>query len=260
MDTNRNKILGLKDVVSKANENLEQIKSLLNASGQTSEETSNYFKQINDKLPLISDQINHLQNAIKSSKDLVNSQKEQLININNEVNSDLTRLQTIIQNINDRINKLNNYSELKDQKEVLNEISNNLSEITNIVNGNITSLENSNQDILSDIADKFKEIIPNVANEENKIKQLEETNNVIDKATIAQLNELQNELNLAIGTLSNNFYTNSSNIITARANLLNSELDKVSTMLELTRIIQPQLQFIAGIGSASADNAASNAD
>ena len=71
---------------------------------------------------------------------------------------------------------------------------------------------------------------------------------------------MQNELNLAIGTLSNNFYTNSSNIITARANLLNSELDKVSTMLELTRIIQPQLQFIAGIGSASADKAASNAD
>lgn len=263
IDTNRSKILSIKDVVGTAKADLESIQDFINTSAENSENLKEYIYSMKNDLPIITDQINDLQKATESSKDLVNENKNNLNTINNDINSNIIELQSLAKKIDNSLGNIKLSSEAKDKiNKDLDEVYNYIDEMKNKVDISIKEInkinEHLNNENLNKLVDKLGNLNNILSNEKNSTVELKKiVNNGTGELTkkIDAIIKVNDEVMNNITIISNNYYKNSSNIINNLSKEYTNNLDTLSSILETSKIIVPQLNALANYGIASSNEA-----
>lgn len=270
LDNNRSKILGIKDVVSTAKIDLESIQGFIKSSSENSEDLKEYIYSMQDDLPIIIEQINDLQKATESTKDLVNENKNNLNTINNDINNNIIELQALSKKIDSALSNIKVSTETKDEiNKNLDEAYNYINEMQSIINISIKeinkinkNLNNENLNSLITELNNLNNILSNQKNSINELKKLvndgaaeEELYKKID--TVIKIND---EVMNSIVIISNNYYKNNSNIINNITKEYIASLDTLNSILENSKIIVPQLNALANYGIASSNESIADAE
>ncbi|MBB6714886.1 YhgE/Pip domain-containing protein [Clostridium gasigenes] len=265
LDNTSVKVLGLKNVVDTANENLINIKGYIDSSSKNAQDLSKYIASIKNDLPLITDQINNLQNVTEASKKLVTETKSNLATVNGNINGDIMQLQVVSQKVDTLLKNIKNpltpeyeinksIKQLESYKETLETlVDSTIKEVqginSTINNEHLNSLVASLNNIKEELAQE-EVALNNLKNEFNKGEISDKKSRDID--SVIKIND---ELINRISKVSNEFYKSGTATINNIASITNSRLDELNLILETTKIIVPQLNALANYGIASSNEA-----
>lgn len=263
LQTDKAKILQLKDTVTQASNNIEDIKGIIVKANSNSESLQSYLSGVKTTLPKITEQINSLQNATEANKSLVLSTNQSVNKTATDINNDLIQLQAINQQTQlllSTLKQMNTTSSTSDLMNIINELSNPLNTANNLIDADIKSLDSINQSYpnsqLTHLISLFKDLKGLITNEQTKITAVktlldngaskESINTAID-----QISALNNEVTNDLVNISNNFYSEGLKVFNNLSDNLTGSLDNANAILESTKVIVPQLNALANYGIAS---------
>lgn len=263
LQTDKAKILQLKDTVTQASNNIEDIKGFIAKANSNSESLQSYLTSVKNKLPKITEQINSLQNATEANKSLVLSTKQSINSTAATINNDLIQLQSINQQAQSLLSTLKQMSSTSNTSDLIsriNELSNPLNTANHLIDANIKSLEAVNQSYpnsaFTQLISMFNNLKGLITAEETKINGVKALlDNGASRESIGsaidQISNLNNEASQGLVNISNNFYSGGLNVLNNLSDTLTSSLDNANSVLESTKIIVPQLNALANYGIAS---------
>ncbi|AET68213.1 YhgE/Pip-like protein [Desulfosporosinus orientis DSM 765] len=265
LQTDKAKILQLRDTVTQASNNIEDIKGFIAKANSNAESLQSYLNSVKNTLPKLNEQINSLQNVAEANKSLILATKQSINTIESNINNDLIQLQTINQQSQTLLSTLKSMSaasSTSDLVSIINQISAPLSSAANLIDADIKSLELLNQSYpnkaftqLISLLDDLKRLITAEETKVNGLKTL--LDNGASRESIAsaidQISALNNQVSDNLSRIFNNFYSVSTNVLNNLANNLTGSMDNSDAILEATRIIIPQLNALANYGIASSE-------
>lgn len=270
LDTNKSKILGLKDVIATACIDLNKIQEHISDTSKDASELSSYLNTVRNDLPKLTKQIKDLQGATESSKEITVSIRDSLLELNGNINTDIIEMNNLNEKIANNLKKLlNDKLTPIDKEKILEDINQSISLITTITNYNIkliTNIENNlvdtnlgglnnNLNKIVQIINDFQNEVINLQNQINSTTNSDELKELIDK-----LDKKNQELFKAITDLSDEFYTSSADIINNTTKVIDNTLDNLNSVLQTTENFVPQLNALATLGIATSNEASVDAE
>ncbi|EJO5349475.1 YhgE/Pip domain-containing protein [Clostridium botulinum] len=274
LEKNKSKILGIKSSLQSANKSIGEIKNIVDDAGKDSESLKKYLNDTTDKLPLITDQINNLQKTIESSKNILNETEQNLNNVAKNINNDIINRQNTnnkIENILKDLKEFNNITSKNSQMiKLIDEASKLCDSINTGINGTIKSLEIINilrpNEKINQLINNLEDLKVKVNSQKDKLAELknkistsnakkEDINAVIDSILL-----LNDDINKSITNTSNVFYDQTTMIIENTSKGLNNRLDTANEILDVTKLIIPQLKGLGNVGVGTSDAALKNGE
>ncbi|AFM43199.1 YhgE/Pip-like protein [Desulfosporosinus acidiphilus SJ4] len=272
LQTNKAKILQLKDTVTQASTNVEAIQGFIDKANSNSESLQGYLKSVQNTLPKINDQISSLQNATEANKSLVLSTKQSINNTAADLNNDLIQLEAINQQTQlllSTLKETNAASNTGDLINIINQLSDPLNRAINLTDADIQSLEAINQSYpnssLAQLINLLNGLKGLMNDEETKITALKGLlDNSSSKEAVSsaldQISALNQEIANDLVTITNDFYSADLKVFNNLEDNLTSSLDNIDAVLESTKVIVPQLNALANYGIASSELSVQEAD
>lgn len=272
MQTDKAKILQMKDTVTQAGNNIEGIKGFIIKANSNSESLQSYLNSVKNTLPKITEQIDSLQNATEANKSLVLSTKQSINKTATDINNDLIQFQAINQQTQlllSTLKQMNTTSSTSNLINIINELSNPLSSSNNLIDADIKSLESINQSYqnnqMTNLISLLEGLKGLITDEETKITALKTLlNNGASKESISslidQISALTNEISNDLVNISNAFYSVGLKVLNNLSDNLTGSLNNTSAILESTKVIVPQLNALANYGIASSKLSVKEAD
>ncbi len=272
LQTDKAKILQMKDTVTQAGNNIEDIKGFIIKANSNSESLQSYLNSVKNTLPKITEQIDSLQNATEANKSLVLSTKQSINKTATDINNDLIQLQAINQQTQlllSTLKQMNTTSSTSNLINIINELSNPLSSSNNLIDADIKSLESINQSYhnrqITNLISLLEGLKGLISDEETKITALKTLlNNSASKESISssidQISALNNEISKDLVNLSNTFYSVGLKVLNNLSDNLTGSLNNTNAILESTKVIVPQLNALANYGIASSKLSVKEAD
>jgi YhgE/Pip N-terminal domain/YhgE/Pip C-terminal domain len=263
LQTDKAKILQLKDTVTQASNNIEDIKGFIVKANSNSESLQSYLNSVKNTLPKITNQINSLQNATEANKSLVSATKQSIDKTATDINNDLIQLQAINQQTQlllSTLKQMSTTSSTSDLINIINELSKPLNTANNLIDADIKSLESINQSYpnsqLTHLISLLKDLKGLITDEQTKITAVKTLiDNGASKESISslidQISALNNEVSNDLTNISNNFYSVGLKVLNNLSDNLTDSLDNANAILESTKVIVPQLNALANYGIAS---------
>lgn len=296
LKTDKPQILQLKDTMTEANNNIEDVKKYISEANSSSSNLQQYLNEVKTTLPKLTEQINSLQKTTEQSKVLVLSTKQAITSTENDLNNDINQMQatnkqieTLLTNLkntnnetsNDNLSSNKNNSTNSSPTNNINNSSNNniinvatnnnsttnINQLNNLndsllntINADIENLNaiyktnpNNNISTLIDSLKTLNGLISAQKNNSSQLKTLLSGNSSKDSinSAIDNLSSINNEVSMGIINVSNNFYSNTSQILNIMSNSLAANLDNIDSVLEFTKVIVPQLNALANYGISS---------
>ncbi|EJP6474052.1 YhgE/Pip domain-containing protein [Clostridium botulinum] len=260
LEKNKPQILEVKSNLNLANKNIGQVKSIIGDASKDSEKLQQYLKDVQGKLPLITDSINNLQDATEASKKLISETEQNLNNISRDINNDSTEIESInnkiedillnIKNLNDGSNNVEMIKLIDEASKLCDSINTNIDatikslEIVNILNPNIST---------NNLINTLKNLKEKVNTKKNKLVELKSrisANN--DKKSINQIIDsiisLNDNINNSMKNVSNIFYNDVTIAISNTSKRLDNGLTTANDILDTTKLIVPQLKALSNLG------------
>lgn len=272
LQTDKAKILQMKDTVTQAGNNIEDIKGFIIKANSNSESLQSYLNSVKNTLPKITEQIDSLQNATEANKSLVLSTKQSINKTATDINNDLIQLQAINQQTQlllSTLKQMNTTSSTSNLINIINELSNPLSSSKNLIDADIKSLESINQSYhnsqITNLISLLEGLKGLIIDEETKITALKTLlNNSASKESISssidQISALNNEISDDLVNISNTFYSGGLKVLNNLSDNLTGSLNNTNAILESTKVIVPQLNALANYGIASSKLSVKEAD
>ena len=272
LQTDKAKILQMKDTVTQAGNNIEDIKGFIIKANSNSESLQSYLNSVKNTLPKITEQIDSLQNATEANKSLVLSTKQSINKTATDINNDLIQLQAINQQTQlllSTLKQMNTTSSTSNLINIINELSNPLSSSNNLIDADIKSLESINQSYhnrqITNLISLLEGLKGLIIDEETKITALKTLlNNSASKESISssidQISALNNEISDDLVNISNTFYSGGLKVLNNLSDNLTGSLNNTNAILESTKVIVPQLNALANYGIASSKLSVKEAD
>lgn len=265
LESNKPKIIELKDALSSTYANLEKIESYLNDTNKHTNKLKDYLNNTKENLPKITQQINSLQSVVNSSKNLISITQNSVNNLSQDLNNNMSSLNDLNTRIQDEINNLkilnNSLSNENMQKNiellkklisptesVIDKTINNLKKLNNIKNtNNIKIMINSLQEL--------KSILNLENNKLNSIETLIKNGNAKEKVNeqFNYLSDFSNSFNNKLNLINNTFTYDVTNVLNSVSNSLISNSDNINNILESINVIVPQLSSISTFGISTSD-------
>lgn len=265
LESNKPKIIELKDALSSTYTNLEKIESYLNDTNKHTNKLKDYLNNTKENLPKITQQINSLQSVVNSSKNLISITQNSVNNLSQDLNNNMSSLNDLNTRIQDEINNLkilnNSLSNENMQKNiellkklisptesVIDKTINNLKKLNNIKNtNNIKIMINSLQEL--------KSILNLENNKLNSIETLIKNGNAKKKVNeqFNYLSDFSNSFNNKLNLINNTFTYDVTNVLNSVSNSLISNSDNINNILESINVIVPQLSSISTFGISTSD-------
>ena len=272
LQTDKAKILQMKDTVTQAGNNIEDIKGFIIKANSNSESLQSYLNSVKNTLPKITEQIDSLQNATEANKSLVLSTKQSIDKTATDINNDLIQLQAINQQTQlllSTLKQMNTTSSTSNLINIINELSDPLRSSNNLIDADIKSLESINQGYqnsqLTNLISLLEGLKGLISDEETKITALKTLlNNGASKESISssidRISALNNEISKDLVNLSNTFYSVGLKVLNNLSDNLTGSLNNTNAILESTKVIVPQLNALANYGIASSKLSVKEAD
>ncbi|WP_088228956.1 YhgE/Pip domain-containing protein [Desulfosporosinus sp. FKB] len=265
IQTNKAKILQIKDTLTQAGSDLEAIRGFIAKANTNSEALQGYLKTVKTNLPQITAQINNLQSASEANKSLVLSTKQAINNTATEINNDLIQLEAINQQNQQLLSTLKQMAATSDAGNlatIIDELSSPLNSAANLIDADINSLESINKNYpnssISQLISMLKDLKGLVSDEKTKVNALKTLlSNGVSQASlnsaIDQAAALNQEIANNLVPITNNFYSAGLKVFNNLSDNLTSGLDNINTILESTKVIVPQLNALANYGIAGSE-------
>ncbi|ODA42904.1 YhgE/Pip domain-containing protein [Desulfosporosinus sp. BG] len=272
LQSDKAKILDLRDTVTQASNNIEDIQGFIAKANSNSKALQSYLYSVKNTLPKLNEQINSLQNAAEANKSLILATKQSFNTTESNINNDLIQLQAINQQSQTLLSALKSMSaasSTSDLVSIINQMSDPLSSAANLIDVDIKSLELLNQSHpnnaftqLISLLDDLKGLITAEETKVNGLKALLDngaSREAIGSA-IDQISALNNQVSDDLSRIFNNFYAVSSNVLNNLSNNLTEGMNNSDAILESTRVIIPQLNALANYGIAGSKLSVSEAN
>lgn len=271
LQTNKSEIFQIRDSMSYTSENIDKTIKLINDAGDDAGSLGNYLYTVKNTLPVLSNQIESLQSATASGKELIGITQSALNSLLTNCKNNVMEIQVINsknQMLIAELKNINNFSSRNQLKEKSSEYSSNLNKMDKIDNGAMTysgvidSLK-SGKDISKIVnkLDKNNELVKAQRNILNSISKSidsgassKDINGLLDS-----LSQVSNEVTSNLIQLSNSFYSEGVSAVNTTSNKLMDKSNMSNNILEGTRIIIPQLNALASFGIASTEVASKQA-
>ncbi|AAK80532.1 putative membrane protein [Clostridium acetobutylicum] len=253
---NKSNIIQLKDTINEASKNLINTQNYIQTANKSSQDISSYLSKLQGTLPKLTDQINNLQNAAQSSKNLISATKQTLITTSSDLNNDMVEIQAEngqFQGILSGMKNTTSYSNLEQLNSINNSLDSNLKSTIN----NLQAISKTNTiPNANSIIGYLQNADALAANTKNSLSQLKSSidNNAPKDAINSQIDSisaLSNELSNDMLNISNGFYSSVLPLLNNMGDNLNGNLTNISTLLESTKVLIPQLDALANYGKAT---------
>lgn len=288
LKTDKPQIIQLKDIMTEANNNIEDVKKYILEANSSSTSLQQYLNEVKTTLPKLTEQINSLEKTTEQSKALVLSTKQTITSTESDLDNDVNQMQatnkqiesllTNLKNINNEgnnnttntsnnnsnnigsANNTNNAGINNNPTDNINQLNNLNDSLLNTINTdieNLNAIDKTNpNNYISTLVDSLKTLNGQIATEKNNSSQLKtlfSNNSSKDSinSVIDQLSSLNDEISMTTVNVSNNFYSNTSQALNIMSNNLTANLDNIDSVLEFTKVIVPQLNALANYGISS---------
>ena len=267
LQTNKAEIFQIRDAMNYTSENIDKTIKLINDSTDHAVSLEDYLYKVKNTLPVLSNQIENLQSATVSGKELIGITQSALNNCKNNV-MEIQVINSKNQMLIAELKNINNSSIRNQLKEKSSEYSSNLNKMDKISNGAMTysgvidSLK-SGKDISKIVnkLDKNNELVKAQRNILNSISKSidsgspsKDINGLLDS-----LSQVSNEVTANLIQLSNSFYSEGVSAVNITSNKIMDKSSMANNILEGTKIIIPQLNALASFGIASTEVASKQA-
>ncbi|MDQ7093639.1 YhgE/Pip domain-containing protein [Desulfosporosinus sp. PR] len=272
LQTDKAKILQLRDTVTQASDDIAQIQGFITKANSNAAALQSYLNSVKNTLPKLNEQITGLQNAVEANKSLILATKQGINSIETNLNNDLIQLQTInqqSQTLLSTLKSLNAAANSGDFAGIINQISAPLSSASDLVGAEIKSLELLNQSYpnqaFTQLISLLNDLQGLITAEETKVNALKTlldngaSEEAIDSA-IDQISELNNQVSGDLSQVFSNFYSLSSDALNNLADNLSGSMDNSDAVLASTRVIIPQLNALTNYGIAGSELSVSEAN
>lgn len=272
VEDNKPKILEIKDVITSTNNNLQSVKDHIATANKNTKSFETYLYQVKNDLPLITNQIDSLQQVTNASKGLITSTQQDLSTLSNNLSNDVIELQSINNNIQSSLNKLrdkNNEFSPENANKVLDDMDTMVDILKSITDRNIENLEAINgalgSPILDDITDIFRNIQSSLVDQKNRIEDVRtainkgETKENINMA-IDALTEANTKVSNSIGNLSNRFFDSGLNVLNSLGDQVSGGMNIIDSVLNGVRGVVPRLTALTNFGISTSKLASDQAD
>ncbi len=271
LQTNKGEIFQIRDALGYTSENIDKTIKLINDAGDDAISLENYLYTVKNNLPVLSNQIESLQSATASGKELIGITQSALNSLLTNCKNNVMEIQMINsknQMLIAELKNINNSSSRNQLKEKASEYGSNLNKMEKLKDSAmayssvIDSLK-SGKDISKIVnkLDKNNELVKAQRNILNSISKSidsgvpsKDINELLDS-----LSQLSNEVTANLIQLSNIFYSEGVLAINNTSNKLMDKSTLANNILEGTKIIIPQLNALASFGIASTEVASKQA-
>lgn len=254
-------ILQLKNVIASTNNSIGNIEKNINSSTANVNELSSYLNNVQNNLPKITNQINSLQQVTAASQALIQSTKNTVSNVNNDVNSNISQMQNTNSQLQSFIGSLKELNTTASNDESMVAIINNAisanQKISGIVGSNIGLLQGVNgilqNNSLNGLIGQLQQTQKQLTEQQNQLGTLKtnvENKEPSDKiaASLNNISNVSNGLTSDITGFASNFSTNSTATINGLSDNLNLTLNNVNSILDTSKAIVPQLKALTNMG------------
>ncbi|WP_040328623.1 YhgE/Pip domain-containing protein [Clostridium ihumii] len=263
VDNNKPKILELKDVMTSTSNNIAAIKNHVQNASENNKSLESYLNTVKNDLPLMTNQINNLQQVTQSSKELISSTQKSLTNLSNNLSNDIIEMQNINNSIQSSLNDLRssvNDMSLDNARKALDNMWDLVDSLQDIVDRKIDDIEALNDiigsPVLDEIGDLFRNIQSMLKDQKTRIEKIREA---LDKneakeninTLISMLSETNSNISNKIGNLSNKFFASGLNVLNSLGDQVSSGMDVANSMLDGVRGIVPGLSAVTNFGISS---------
>lgn len=260
LKVDKSNILQLRDTISQASGDISNIQKFIGEANTNSENLQQYLGSLKATLPKITEQINSLQKATESSKDLVLSTKETVNNTGNNINNDVIQMQSINQQsqvLLDNLKVINNSSSNDNLMNIINQLITHYDSLDRIVDTDIKDLQAINSIKSHKEISKLIDSLNNLKTKISEVKaKLTELKNLVDNkasrdtinAQITQLSAVSNQVTEQTAAISNSFYKDVLPVLKGISDSLVLSIDNLNYLLEGTKVIVPQLNALANFG------------
>ena len=263
VDNNKPKILELKDVMTSTSNNIAAIKNHVQNASENNKSLESYLNTVKNDLPLMTNQINNLQQVTQSSKELISSTQKSLTNLSNNLSNDIIEMQNINNSIQSSLNDLRssvNDMSLDNARKALDNMWDLVDSLQDIVDRKIDDIEALNDiigsPVLDEIGDLFRNIQSMLKDQKTRIEKIREA---LDKnetkeninTLISMLSETNSNISNKIGNLSNKFFASGLNVLNSLGDQVSGGMDVANSMLDGVRGIVPGLSAVTNFGISS---------
>lgn len=264
LEKNKPEILQVRSSLASANKNIGEVKNIIDKASKDSENHQQYLKDVKNKMPLITDEIDSLKKAMESSKGLVNETEQNLDSIAKNVNNDIMDIENMnnkVQDILINLKQFNNSSNNKETLKLIDEATTLCDSININIDAAIKSLQTVNSfrpnGVLSKLIGDLETLKGKISTQKDKILNAKSKINGLnkDKNNLNQFIDsillLNGDINNNIKNTSNAVYNDVTTVIGTISRELRGGLDTADDILDTTKLLVPQLKALANYGSGT---------
>jgi putative membrane protein len=233
---------------SSSSENLQQYLSSL----------KNNLPKVTDQINSLQNATESSKTLVTATRQTINRTSNDLNNDMLQIQSTNGQIQNLLSKLKDE----NNSADTTNMVNTISELIDLNSSLDNIIKADIKSLQsisNTNPNTaINNLVSSLKDLDSLVTNEKNALTDLRTsilTGSSKDKinSNIDSLASFTNQISVYMLNTSNNFYSTVSPVLNNIGDTLNTNLDDVNSLLETTKVIVPQLNALASYGISSSE-------
>lgn len=265
IQTHKPQVLQLNDILTGSIDELEKVKNHINDANGNSASLQDYLRKVQNDLPVLTDQINTLQKATNTSKNLIMSTQQTVNSLSGNLNNDIMQIQTTnkkVQALITELKELNNVAgDLAQIIKDANAIDKLLGTMDDIIDTSMKVLEGLNDlkasGSISEFVDTLRHLKETIENGrtnagnisssvENGTATKEHINEMLDI-----LSNTSNEISTQVVSASNAFYSGVIPTLNSVGNGLTTGLTNADGVLDSIKVIVPQLNALSKFGVAT---------